>query len=336
MAGPSISAASIAKYVIDLGYEVMADSYVPQSEVWREVTNNVIPVAGLHDAPYGHRGLTMVGVGEPTPYFDGQEVAKQTIGEGYAFQLNAQQYADELVIPDAVLEAANAQQRVQTLTQLFIQRYSANASVIKDRKIAGMLQKGTIAAGSATFFDNSYPAAPDANAGFIYDGKPWFAASGNNHPLKASATTLFNLIASNPLTTTNFDTAYTAMTATNAVDERNQPIAILPTKMIVGPAMRSTAMSFLESQNLPGSANNDINPNKGLVRLVVNRYLTDDSDAWWLASDTAGLIVCDSGAPILTTYRDESRKCTVLQAAFRFGATVTDWRHAFACNKATS
>ena len=296
MAGPSISAASIAKYVIDLGYEVMADSYVPQSEVWREVTSNVIPVAGLHDAPYGHRGLTMVGVGEPTPYFDGQEVAKQTIGEGYAFQLNAQQYADELVIPDAVLEAANAQQRVQTLTQLFIQRYSANASVIKDRKIAGMLQKGTIAAGSATFFDNSYPGAPDANAGFIYDGKPWFAASGNNHPLKASSTTLFNLIAANPLTAANFDTAYTAMTATNAVDERN----------------------------------------KGLVRLVVNRYLTDDSDAWWLASDTAGLIVVDSGAPILTTYRDESRKCTVLQAAFRFGATVTDWRHAFACNKATT
>lgn len=336
MSGPSLSPASIAKYATDLGYDVLADTYRPQTEVWRDICNNVVTPLDLRDAPYGQRSVTMIGLGVPTPYFDGQEVAKQTLGEGYPYQLAAQEYADELVIPDSLLIAENAQRRVQRLVQLFISSYAANASVIKDQKVAGMLQKGTIAAGSTAFFDNSYAGNPDTNAGFIYDGKPWFAASGNNHPLKGSSTTLYNMDAALTLTAANFDTAYTLMTTTNAVDERNNPRSIIPTKMIVGPAMRTTAMQFLESQNLPGSANNDINPNRGILNLVMNRYLTDDANAWWMATDDAGMEVVDSGAPVLITYRDDSRKCTVMQASFRFGATVTNWRNAFSCAKATT
>jgi len=339
MSGATLSPGSIPKYVIDLGYEVMASAYEPDREHFRSVSSNIIPISALHDAPYGHRGVTMVGVGQPTLHRDGDEVAAQTLGEGYAWQLAAPEFADKLVVPDSILEAANAQARVQSLVQLFVTEYAKNAAVAKDGVVAGMLQKGTLSAGSAQFFDGSYPGAPDANRKFIYDGKPWFAASGNAHPLKFATNAGaqgVNLTASLALSATNLDTAYQAMTTTNAIDERGQRIVIRPSKLIVGPALRTTAMQVLESQNLPGSANNDINPNRGLLSVVVNPFLTDDADAWWMATDDAGMIIADSGAPVLVTYRDESRKCTVLQASFRFGAAVRDWRGAYCANKATS
>jgi hypothetical protein len=339
----TLDASQLPKYATNLGYEVMADAYQPELAIYPRL-GRVIPVSAMSDAPYGHKAVGLVGAGTPTRRRDGQKVSAQSMGEGYPWQLACEEYADEIGIPDALLEAADAQRRVTSLITEFVTTYSRNAMVQKETFVAGMFQKGTIAAGSTTYFDNGYPGNPDANAGKIYDGKPWFAASSNEHPFKQYTPTGsegVNLNVSLALDATGLDAAFRAINVTNALDERGKRIALTPRKLLVPAILRTTALQLLNSELLPGAANNDINANRGLVEPIISPYLTDDASAastaaWWLGTDDFGLTIVDSGAPVLTTYRDDSTKTTMVQLSYRFGAAVHDWRMAFAANKATS
>jgi hypothetical protein len=334
----TLSASQLPRYATDLGYEVMASEYNPAAAIYPQISR-VIAVANLSDAPYGHRAISLVGAGTPTPRRDGQPVAAQTMGEGYPWQLAATEYADEIGIPDALLEAQDAQGRVVRLITEFVTTYSRNAIIQKDGLVADMFQRGTIAAGDVAIFDNGDPGNPDPQRGFIYDGKPWFAASGNAHPFKshtAAGAQGVNLTASLALSGANLDTVFTAMTTTNAIDERGKRISVMPRKLMVPAGLRTTALQTLNSELQPGSANNDINANRGLLTPIVNPYLTDDADAWFVGTDDFGLTVVDSGAPVLTTYRNDSTKCTMVQLSYRFGCSVHNWRFAYAANKATT
>lgn len=334
----TLDPSQLPKYATNLGYEVMADAYQTETAIYPRL-GRVIPVAALSDSPYGHKAVGLVGAGTPTKRLDGQRVSAQSMGEGYPWQMACHEYADEIGIPDALLEAADAQRRVTTLITQFVSTYSRNALVQKETFVAGMFQKGTLSAGSTAYFDNGYAGNPDANAGKIYDGKPWFAASGNAHPFKqytATGSEGINLVVSQALTAANLDVAYRAINVTNALDERGKRISLTPRKLLVPAALRTTALQIINSELLPGAANNDINPNRGLVEPIISPYLTDDADAWWLGTDDFGLDIADSGAPVLTTYRDDSTKTTMVQLSYRFGAAVNDWRMAYCSNKATS
>lgn len=338
MSGPSLDITQIPKLALDLGYAFLADEYQPDTEHFRRFCD-VAPTAIANSAPYGHRAVSMAGLGDLSEIEDGQEIPADTMGEGYPVYGKIRRWTTRVSIPDRVTEAFNARAQVEALVSQFASEAAKQASIKKDLFIAGMFQKGTLSAGSAQFFDNSFGGQADPYPAFIYDGKPLFAASGNAHPLKFATNTGaqgVNLTVSSALSATTLDSAYTAMSTTNAIDERGNRILNIPRRLMVGPSLRATAMTILDSQLLPGTAQNDINYNRGVVDLVVNPYLTDDSDAWWLLGDGAGVQVLDDGAPMLSTARDELRKVTHLIAEVRFGAFVKNWRKAAAYNKAAS
>jgi len=73
-----------------------------------------------------------------------------------------------------------------------------------------------------------------------------------------------------------------------AVDARNLPAAIKPTKLVVPPALRFEAERILKSSLQPGTANNDVNAivsNNALPGgYMVNHYLTSNT-AWFVLTD---------------------------------------------------
>lgn len=338
MSGPSLSPTEIGKYAINLGYEVVASAYQPDQLYFPKFTR-VIPIAAMMDAPYGHKSIGLVSGATPRPRRDGEEIQAGRMAESYPWQLATTEYADSLKIPDSLLQAANAQRRVQSLIETFVSEFSKRAGILKDQFIADMLQKGTLAAGSVDFFNDGYVGQAAISPGKIYDGKPWFAASGNAHPLKAANNTGaqgVNLTASLALSATNLDTATTAMSQTNAVDEAGKRILITPRWLVVPRQLRTTALQILQSEGSPADATNAINPMRGMLEPLIHPFLTDDTDAWWVLTGDAGVTVADSGAPVIVTYREEETMSTVVQASFRFGAAVNDWRGAYCANKATS
>jgi hypothetical protein len=100
----------------------------------------------------------------------------------------------------------------------------------------------------------------------------------------------------------------------------------------VAPANRFNAMRILKSTLIPGEANNDINPMKDLdITVVVNPFLTADTDAWFLVpkgKTENGLIYLErkpiSQPPPMTDPRSHNRLYS-LRARLCFDSI--DWRN---------
>ena len=327
------------------GYQAIADSYTEAEEVWRELVpagKIVVPsTESMTDYPYGDRSIMPIGLGDLHEIEEGQRVPQDIIGEGPVRQCKLRTLATALTVTEDMLMLRDAETRLVRDVIDWGRRVAGAASRFRNVYIAGMFQKGTLAAGSARYFGNAYRGTPDANTGFIYDGKPWFAASGNAHPFQGYTGTVaadagVNLFATSPLTSANLQNGYTQFTVTNARDERYQAISNRPTVILAGAAMRQTVAAITESDLLPGGSNNDSNAFKGLLRPVIWDRLSDDSDAWWLLADDPGLLVYDSGIPEIRTRVNEATRTVTFEGYIRFGAVVTDWRGAACANKATT
>lgn len=334
--GASLSITQVAKLALDLGYDVLADRYQPQAAFWNRVAT-VRPVSEAKHGPFGHRAVGNGRLGPPKVRHPGQPYSADTVEQGYVRQCAIREFTSSLVVPMEVIDAPGGMAEFERRVIQFAGQFAAIANDYRDEAVATFIQRGTIAAGDKAVFDQSYPDNPDSNIGFIYDGKPLYAASGNAHPLAHATNTGsqgVNLVASSALSDATLDAAYIAVTQTNAIDERGNRITVMPRFLMGGSAMRTAILKQLNSENLPGAANNDINPNRGLLEPLIWPRLDDDSDAWWIHSPDA-LEVFD-GANVLDPYYDEERKCMVLRGSFRFGIHAADWRFTYCANKATS
>jgi phage major head subunit gpT-like protein len=126
------------------------------------------------------------------------------------------------------------------------------------------------------------------------------------------------------LTQSSLQTVITAMKTRR--DSKNQIIHFNPDTLIVPPALEFAARVILETTQITNSANNDINPVKGALNLIVWPYLTSTT-AWF---------VIDSQAHELNFFKrkDEGVKGPVYEfdteaakwkAVCRFSVGFSDW-----------
>ena len=127
------------------------------------------------------------------------------------------------------------------------------------------------------------------------------------------------------LSQTALQTAITAMKTRR--DDKNQIITFAPDTLIVPAALEFTARTILESTQVLGNGNNDINPVKGALNLIVWPFLSS-STAWF---------VIDSKAHELNFFKrkDEGVKGPVFdfdtesakwKAVARFSVGYSDWK----------
>lgn len=67
-------------------------------------------------------------------------------------------------------------------------------------------------------------------------------------------------------------------------NDRGHKISVIPQRLIIPYELMFDAERILMSNLEPGSANNDINPVKGKLSIVLNHYLTD-VDAWFILTN---------------------------------------------------
>lgn len=119
-------------------------------------------------------------------------------------------------------------------------------------------------------------------------------------------------------------TAITAMKTRR--DSKNQIIAFMPDTLIVPPALEYTARVILESSQVVGSGNNDINPVKGSLNLIVWPYLTSTT-AWFVMDSKSHELHFfkrkDSGVQG-PTY-DFDNEAAKWKAVCRFSVGFSDW-----------
>lgn len=114
------------------------------------------------------------------------------------------------------------------------------------------------------------------------DAVALFSAS---HPRSDGGTAQSNLITSD-LAEDSLETVLVAMRGT--LDDKGQPQLITPDTLVVPPALEKEARILLDSTQRVGTANNDINPYKGRLNIIVWDFLgasNGGSDTAWFVLD---------------------------------------------------
>lgn len=325
-----IDVSTLPELVTQEAYPVMVQSYETTPSYYTGLCN----VRSVSETNlYGLKGSVLETAGQFRERADGAEAESDAPGKAYTWQVKIRQFTRRLDIPQRMLQSLGSAGKVTDYVQQQISAWGEQAMRRKDLFLAGMLQDGTLTAGSLEFFDNSFPDNDDPNAGFIYDGLPFFDTA---HTLSGASGTYANHTASAALTSTNLQTVLTTIRSTNAVNDRGDRILLMPDTLVVPQALLFTARQVLNSQLLPGGTNNDVNPLAGELQIVANPYLTADTDSWYVCEAGKGIDFWDSGAPVIETQYDAKRKVLSVVAEMHFGSAVTDWRRWYNANKAAS
>ncbi|MEL6344724.1 MAG: Mu-like prophage major head subunit gpT family protein [Myxococcota bacterium] len=328
----ALSVTQIVELIENDGYPAMFETYDRVPPVYQNFGEVINPAdAGM--PLYGDRGTVFMGVEDFRKREDGAEFDDSTMDKAFNWQCNIDQWARAITIPSRVREA-NDLQRARASIVRAANGWGEKAILHKEDHIAGMFQKGTLTAGSTRYFDNSFPDNADPNPGVIYDGQPWFDEA---HPLAGSSSTFSNHLPTTTLGIDGVQDGLTKMESDNAVDERGDRIMIMPTHLVVPMGLRFQAQRIINSELIPGSQNNDINPIRGRLEVLPWRALRDATSAaaWWIIQERRGMRIYDSGAPRIVAKEKENGDI-VVQAEFYFGACIDNARYALCGNKAAS
>lgn len=150
------------------------------------------------------------------------------------------------------------------------------------------------------------------------DGAALFSAS---HPRTDGGTAQSNLTTAD-LNEASLETALVTMRAT--LDDKGQLVGISPDTLVVAPAQEKEARILLESSGRVGTANNDVNPYQGRLKILVWDRLGSAAGG----SDTAWFLI-DSSAHKLIYF---NRQDTGLQGPdYDFDNDVAKWKDSFRC-----
>lgn len=284
---------------------------------------------------YGERLDSITDFGEPDEVPFGTELPERAAVNGWKVYSKTRKIGHKVTIERELFDQLAATGRLgETLEQRFAGQGARFADKI-EKHVARYLERGVFTAGDRALYDNSFPGEADPYPLVGYDGVPLF---DTDHPLKLSSTTPSNHTVTAVLNATTLDAGRLLMESTSAVDERGERITNRADTLLVPPALETTAIKLVESELQPGSANNDVNANRGRFRVVAWNRLTD-SDGWYLARLNSGarsLRMRDSGMPMVNTYYDEKIHSWVIQAFKYYSLTHQDWRGLAAFNKAAS
>ncbi len=203
--------------------------------------------------------------------------------------------------------------------------------VMRDRpRELALAEMRTLEQFAADIFNYGFTAGGGGIATFTSgDGKALFAT---DHPRTDNGTPQSNLITSD-LAEDSLEEVLTKMRAT--VDDKGQLMYIQPTTLLVPPALEKEARILLQSQGRTGTANNDINPYKGALDLVVWDYLGSAAGG----SDTAWFVIDKTAAKLKFFNRsrrgvegpdwDFLTKTAKWTLVVRNSAGFSDWRGTF-------
>jgi len=184
---------------------------------------------------------------------------------------------------DSAQESYTARYTHETIAMGF----SITEEAMEDNLYASLSARYTKGLSRAMAYTKQVKAAFVLNTGFTSytagDGQYLLSAS---HPLVSGGTYSNIPSVAADLNETSLEQAVIDIAAWT--DERGLLIAARPMKLIIPPALQFEATRILETEQRPGTADNDVNAlrSNGAIPggYAINHYLTD-SDAWFLKTD---------------------------------------------------
>jgi len=275
---------------------------------------------------------TAIGMGQLTERKEGSRIISSNPLEGFTAVGKARTWSDGFEVT-MEMDEDTPPEKIANFAKSVASSWAEGVVQSQETFTANFFNYGGYTSGHDIFNNTITGVVDDDGGDLIYDGKPFFALSGNNHTNKAGSTYYNGLALA--LTGDNLQTAYNLMTVTNNYNERGQKVSIKPDTLLIPPNLRFTAKTILESERVPGNANNDINAVQNIVEPIEWEYLTD-TDAWFLGKRLKGIKVLNRRIPIIEFYKNPETKAIYVTIDARWGAFVKNWRYWLGSNFSTS
>jgi hypothetical protein len=268
---------------------------------------------------------TAVGPDDLSETAEGSEIDRTVAVEGFTVYCANKKFATELPVTN---EALRDNRKVENFLKAWAKGLGEAARTRQERTHAALFNQGGFTAGHSVF-NNNIPNVLDTytNPLLTYDGKPFFAASGNNHVAKYGGT-FYNGVVSLDLDTTALQTVTTLLSATNAFNESGREIHLMPNIILV----KSRSNNWFTAKRIVESMGEVTAVHAGVKNLftdyvvIGNPYLSD-ADAWFVGQAKKGLISL-TRMPLEITYYDEPRVYgKVVQGVIRYGCAVDNFRY---------
>jgi hypothetical protein len=283
------------------------------------------------DAAYT-KFTSAIGLGDLLEKPEGEDLQTESPMESYTIVCRNRTWGRKVQMTYELVEDS---QKVDNMIQAAASTWGKALPRTKDKWYAKFFNKGAYTSGYDSVFDNAITGVVEDSSGdFIYDGKPFFAASGNNHPDRVGGS-YYNFSETNNLTHDNLKTVYLLYTVTNAKDERGENMEIEPDVLLIPGALRFTADVILNTTLIPGSQDNDTNVLRTIVAPMIWRQL-DDSDSWFLGKLKHGLMATDRLDVMIDFYQDDTNLDYFARIVTRFGGVISNWRFWYGNNLAQS
>jgi len=260
--------------------------------------------------------------------FDDMTAMKAT--EGYTTYAKIRQFYKAAHVSK---RAMRDHQKLKNWIKEITSGWSVDMERGKNKYVAKFINNGGLTAGYSIFNNSITGVLTDPAGDLCYDGKPLFNLNGNNRSSKGGGT-YYNGIAL-ALSPTNFETLWNLMTVTNAKNEDDTEVEIIPDYMLCSTALKFQAQRLLESTLIPGASTNDKNVLEGIVDLVATRYITD-TDFFMLGVKNKGLIFYERETPEIDFWEDKRNKSYWMSIEEAYGVMVKNWRFFAASNFSTS
>ena len=324
----NVTRSSFVKAMVKDAYSYLMEKY----DVVDKVSNQIMDVQ-TSDASY-EQYTSAIGPGAITTVVEGASIPSQSAQEGYTSYCANKKYATMLPLTN---EAIDDNQKIANFLKTWAGKCGESFANKEETDNMRLFNNGGFLAGDS-IFDNSIAGVITPTYGnLIYDGKPFFALTGNNHPAKNGAT-YYNSIASLTLSAQNLETIIKLIAVTNAFDEAGMEISIMPDTLLVqyGSTNYYKAKRILESiADVDATQAGITNVWKGSLNLVGSRFITT-ANAFYVGCAKKGIIAL-ARKPLTIDYEEDFETDSQrVRLRMRRGRLVTNFRYWTAANLATS
>ncbi len=315
---PGVRSDLTALYMKD-SYKAVFEAYEKVDTVYDQVYSVKTGVQGA-----GDKVTQLIGAGPLTRHTsEGQDIQFKTPVEGWAMYVKYWTYSDGLAFTK---EASEDSIKFRNVIKEFAATWGEQVRIAEEEmgvrpfNVGGATSGDWILNGSHT--GNS---APYGN--MLYDNKPLFALSGNNHSTKGGGS-YYNSIASLDVTPGDFEKLYNLHTATNNRNERDQVVKNPADTILIPPGSAYfKAWKLFNSELLPGQNINDANPYFKMCKPIAWDYLTDTAPVFYIGkAQSDDFQFHKRQDPEIRYYRHEPNVGYHASINIRQGVLIKNWR----------
>lgn len=323
---PGLSTDQTAAYLKDM-YKCEREGYDEEKPRYPDIYKVVTGVTGT-----GDKVTQLLGAGTLIRHTtEDQKIAFKSPVQSWEFLVKYWMYSDGLSLTKSAVEDTT---KLGNMLKDLAATWGRQVRIVKEEMGARVFNQGGKLSGDWVF-NGSHTGNTAAHGDLMYDNRPLFVVSANNHPLKivaigtASGTgTLYNSVAAaTSLTTGNFETIYALHTSTNNRDERNQIISNPADTLLVKTGGDFfDAKTLMDSELLPGGANNDKNVYRGLCNVLDWAYLSDTTPIYIGKAKHPDFQFHERQGSELDFHRDHDNLSYKVSINIRIGVLLKNWR----------